>query len=294
MPGLEWLLLVVAGAAILFCVYYLRQAQAPSPVRGSLEAEGLVMGHHVSARLFDGACSGYRAEQNGQVSLLLRLQDAAAPSPTPGEVQAFLAKWKDVRSNGLIPMRRAEARQGGLWILVPWTEARPWKRDSAASQLEPFGRGRSLLDALTALHEQGVIHGRVTPVWLLVEGETVHLLPPAPIHRDPRQLQTLHSSALYLPPEEIKGDKAETPWSDQYGAGVTLALLLDAQQIYKRQNDFMGILQSKVEPRFNLRFAEPVPEAVQDVIKRMLAPLPENRFPSMAEARAAYLQAIPR
>lgn len=145
-----------------------------------------------------------------------------------------------------------------------------------------------ILDALTSLHEQNVIHRDVSPDNILMRDSG------APVLLDlgaARQVIGGMTQALttvlkpgYAPIEQYVDDGTmdQGPWTDVYGVGAVLYYLLvgapPPQAIARMINDPLTNMASAVK-------VEVSPALIETVIKA-LAVKPENRFQSIAELRA--------
>lgn len=145
-----------------------------------------------------------------------------------------------------------------------------------------------ILDALTSLHEQNVIHRDVSPDNILMRDSG------APVLLDlgaARQVIGGMTQALttvlkpgYAPIEQYVDDGTmdQGPWTDVYGVGAVLYYLLvgapPPQAIARMINDPLANMASAVK-------VEVSPALIATVIKA-LAVKPENRFQSIAELRA--------
>ncbi|HEY3449982.1 MAG TPA: protein kinase [Myxococcales bacterium] len=156
-----------------------------------------------------------------------------------------------------------------------------------------------LLRALADAHRHGLVHGNLKPSSvLLVTGpdgkENVRLLELGvaevlrPREAEPRPGNETLGTPLYLAPEQAKGLSA-SPLSDLYSTGVILYELLSGAPPFDR-GDPMQTARAHVEtpiPQFAAGLG--ISPALDRVVCRALAKLPEDRFASaavMAEALA--------
>ncbi len=107
---------------------------------------------------------------------------------------------------------------------------------------------------------------------------------------------TLKSAILgtphYMSPEAIKG-KAVDGRADQYALGCVLFQLLSGRLPF-REDDLMALLtQHMYEPAPPLRQAAPeVPESIAQIVNKLLAKKPEERFASMRDLEQALEREI--
>lgn len=104
---------------------------------------------------------------------------------------------------------------------------------------------------------------------------------------------TVKGKLAYMAPEQVtQSSAALTAHADQYSLGVVLWEMCAARRLFRADNDIalMGmVLQAKV-PRLT-EVAPAVPPALADVVARMVAAEPTDRFPSCAQV-AKELDAV--
>jgi len=141
--------------------------------------------------------------------------------------------------------------------------------------------------ALHYLHEQSVIHRDIKPGNILVSidgtiklgdfGVSYARLPDE--SGEFTRQHTLLGTRQYMAPEILLGETA-THQSDQYALGRTVLRLFEGAEPIS-------------PPRRLDSFRPETPRALADGLARMMELDPRNRFPSVGEARAALLDALP-
>ncbi|MBC2873683.1 MULTISPECIES: serine/threonine-protein kinase [Streptomyces] len=155
-----------------------------------------------------------------------------------------------------------------------------------------------LLDALTAVHAEGVVHRDIKPANLLLEATGTG--PPhlrlsdfgcAMRKGEPRLTETNYVMGTpgYFAPEQMAGEEPDFP-ADLFAVGLVALYLLtgrkpDAGALVGR---FLTEGAPSVPPA-----PDEVPAALWDVLARLLVPDPVLRFRSAAEARTALAAAVP-
>lgn len=156
-----------------------------------------------------------------------------------------------------------------------------------------------IAEAMAFAHEQGVVHRLLRPEVVRVSDRidtpevrvTGFELAKQLDAKGTAVISTLHDDRLRWAAPEILGRFSDAePRSDQFGLGLLLAhLLLDRPLV-----DSTDALRKRgVPPR--LRDANPfISQALDDVVQRMLALTPADRYPSVRAALNAVLEATGR
>jgi serine/threonine-protein kinase len=150
----------------------------------------------------------------------------------------------------------------------------------------------SLLDALAAVHRQGVVHRDVKPGNVMLRSEGV-VLADFGIARSPESLgltaaDKLMGTVPYLAPELFRSEGA-TPAADVYAVGVLAYELLDGRPPFHSDSTAAVMFKHVNEP------PPPLPDYVPDdfvaLLERALAKRPEDRWPDAA-AMAVAVRAV--
>jgi serine/threonine-protein kinase len=159
--------------------------------------------------------------------------------------------------------------------------------------------GVQLFDALDAAHRQGVVHRDLKPANVLVLDEPagrdfVKILDfglAKSVLADDSTIQTSAGHVMgtphYIAPELITGAPSDHR-CDLYGAGVLLYELLNGHPPYSGDDVKTTLLAHLY--RAPARFVD-APRAVREVVLRLIAKDPGQRYPSAREASAALVQA---
>jgi predicted ATPase/GAF domain-containing protein/tRNA A-37 threonylcarbamoyl transferase component Bud32 len=150
----------------------------------------------------------------------------------------------------------------------------------------------SIAGALLAIHERRVIHKDITPRNILVDmsGPRVFLIDFGISARLSRELnaragaRSLEGTPLYVSPEQTgRMNRAVDARSDLYSLGVILYEMLVGQVPFQGQN-FEDVIQAHLmrspAPPHELKPAVPAP--LSDIVMRLLAKTPEERYQSDA------------
>ena len=183
---------------------------------------------------------------------------------------------------------------GQLWFTMPYVEGESLRdrlrRERQLGVEDAVRITREAAAALDYAHRHGVIHRDIKPenILLTVEGDT--LVADFGIARalggDEHLTQTGMSigTPAYMSPEQASGEKTIDARTDVYSLGAVLYEMLAGEPPYTGPTAQAIILKRFSEPVPSVRRARPnVPESVDQVIQRALAPVPADRFATAAQ-----------
>jgi len=157
---------------------------------------------------------------------------------------------------------------------------------------------RALLDAASYAHGQGVVHRDLKPGNVLTTARGIPKVVDFGIARGERfATVTTTGRAIgtmaYLPPERFVAAIADDPRSDQYALGIMAWEMLGGSRPYADSalgEVLLGIVRT---PPPDLRTVRPdVPPAVFEVVLRMMSLGLDARYRTLADARAAFDEAV--
>lgn len=193
----------------------------------------------------------------------------------------------------------------GVWLAMELVDGVPLAPAAIGRALLPhevLRVARGLLEGLAAAHALGIVHGDVKPANVLVPLGTKTLDTPklidfglgrvtsrAAIADDvgeaaPRE-GTVIGTARWMAPEVLLGAKVDER-SDVYGAGLVLFELLGVGELFAA-DDARSRLRARIIS--SPVFGERVPEPLSDVLARMLARDPSERYQDAGAAHAAVV-----
>lgn len=158
--------------------------------------------------------------------------------------------------------------------------------------------------ALNAAADAGIVHRDVKPENVMVTRGGVakvtdfglaQLNQPTSPKMNLTQIGTTMGTPWYMSPEQIQGEKLDHR-SDQYSFGVTCYHMFAGQPPFPGKNAMAVAVQHlKEEPLPLSSFRGDLPKALSEIIHRMLAKKPADRFQTGAELEAALkrLETVP-
>lgn len=173
-------------------------------------------------------------------------------------------------------------------------ESGPLDLDTALNVLAQVARG------LAAAHAVGVVHRDVKPSNILVQPDGVARVTDFGLARsldadlNATQADTILGTPTYMSPEQCRSQPADKR-ADIYALGLTGWFLLTGRLPYEAKSLGQLIDDQLNTPLPALTAEQPdLPEALDEVLGRMCAKAPDDRFADMGEALAAIERCRPR
>ena len=151
---------------------------------------------------------------------------------------------------------------------------------------------REAAQALQYAHEQGVIHRDIKPENLLLTRDGNTLVADFGIARalgtagDEHLTETglVVGTPAYMSPEQAAGDKSLDARTDQYSLAAVLYEMLAGEAPWTGATAQAITAKRLTEPAPSVRSIRPnVPAAVDEAIRKALAPVPADRFGSLEQ-----------
>ena len=145
-----------------------------------------------------------------------------------------------------------------------------------------------IAEALGAAHERGVVHRDIKPQNVLLSATGDAKVADFGIARAASaatisQASVVMGTASYMSPEQALGEPA-TPRSDLYSLGVVLYEMLTGQLPYSAENPVAVSMKHVNEPLRPPKEVNPrIPQGMDDIVLKLLAKDPEDRYASAAE-----------
>jgi serine/threonine-protein kinase len=193
-----------------------------------------------------------------------------------------------------------------LWFTMPYVDGETLRarlrRERQLPVEDALRISREAAQALQYAHDAGVIHRDIKPENLLLTRDGNTLVADFGIARaieagsdDAKLTETglVVGTPAYMSPEQASGDKGLDARTDVYSLGAVLYEMLAGETPFTGATAQALIVKRLTEPPPSVRSVRPnVPEAVDQAIRRALAPIAADRFATAAQLAQA-LQAAP-
>lgn len=202
--------------------------------------------------------------------------------------------------------------QTGMWEHLPYCtmelvsgsslrqviRSRPAGPADAAWKARVYELGTPLLAALQFIHNHRVVHRDLKPENILVDADGVPRLGDFGLAYMQSALArrsqdgTLAGTAAYMAPEVFLGRGTDRR-SDLYSLGVVLLELISGRAPYQETEPWAILGRAMADgPLLLSSLEEGVPVELVQVLRRLTAPLPEDRYFSAADAWEPWLSAM--
>ncbi len=194
---------------------------------------------------------------------------------------------------------------GRLWFTMPYVEGESLRGRLARERQLPLEDAlrvaREAAQALQYAHDHGVVHRDIKPENLLLTRDGNTLVADFGIARalssgaaESRLTETglAVGTPAYMSPEQAAGDRGIDARTDVYSLGAVLYEMLAGEPPYTGATTQAILAKRFTEPPPSLRAARSsVPESVDQAIRKALAPVPADRFSTMAQFAQALATA---
>jgi serine/threonine-protein kinase len=170
-------------------------------------------------------------------------------------------------------------------------------QNGGISLTESAGILNDVSGALQLAHSRGIIHRDVKPSNILLDEAGGAYLSDFGFAYVSESSHSLTGSVLigtpaFMSPEQCRGETVDER-SDQYSLGAVLFLLTTGRLPYEAETPMGMVVKHIHDPLPRPRSINPyLPDAIEAVILRAMAKLPQDRFESMEALNQAYQQAL--
>ena len=203
-------------------------------------------------------------------------------------IQARSIKHSDPLRDALAGALMAPDRTRG-----PWADGRGEPPGSLAAALAHGAAGwgwtatmgARVAASLAALHRLGHVHGDVRPATIVMDPDSDAARGPWDGRRRERQVEGSSNRSTYWAPELFSGASV-SPSTDQYALGVVLVATLTGNRLPEAKGNGAG-RSARLRQLLRALGATGCPPALLDVIAKMTAAEPSDRYPTMVAVAAA-------
>src|SRR5499425_868700 len=229
------------------------------------------------------------------VALKVLLPELAA-SLGPDRFQREIKLVARLQHPHILTVHDSGETAGQLWFTMPYVEGESLRdrlrRERQLPVDDALRIAREAAQALQYAHQHGVIHRDIKPENLLLTDDGNTLVADFGIARglqagggsDEKLTDTglVVGTPAYMSPEQAAGDRTLDARSDIYSLASVLYEMLAGEPPFTGPTMQSMIVKRLTEPPPSVRGARPaVPEAVDQAIRKALAPLAADRFGSM-------------
>ncbi len=193
-------------------------------------------------------------------------------------------------------------REGRLFLVMEFikgTTLRDHLPPEGLTVPETMGIMRGLSSGLAHAHKLGVVHRDLKPDNVMINhNKQVKIMDLGLAKRDENKTAITKTgdtfgTPAFMAPEQIAGSTTPDPRTDQYAVGVMLFELLTGHRPFEEEDSLQMIMKHlQAEPPSIREYKPELPEAAAQVVAKMLAKDPSQRYPNMQAACAALEDAL--
>lgn len=192
-------------------------------------------------------------------------------------------------------------KDGSSYVVYEGFDGEPLKNSIGAGTQYSIGRAagivRQIANAIGTAHENGFIHGNLTPDSILISSSdgTVKVFDFERASRGfyRRSDKRSNVGVAYLAPENFSGLRSIDSRADIYSLGILLFQMLSGEVPFKGETPTDVMLKHAEEevPALS-EFRKDIPADLQDVVRKSLAKEPDDRYQTASEFVADLDKAV--
>lgn len=188
----------------------------------------------------------------------------------------------------LVRAYQSGEKNGRLWLVMDYIsggELKDWLSKSERTVDEMLLLFQQVCSGLEYAHQNDVIHRDLKPDNILITDDGKAVIADFGLARGKHyetitKTNTTLGTPIYMPPEQVVGGTG-SPSGDLYGLGCILYEMLSGRPPFE-QTDVLVLLQEKLNGKLPPSLDD-VPKELNDIVFKLLAYSPEERFQSASE-----------
>ena len=263
------------------------------------EAGQLVGDYQVLAQLGAGGMGRvYKVRNvisNREEAMKILLPDFASDKDLAARFMAEIRTLATLEHPGIAQLRTAFQSNNQFVMVMEYVEGTTLEKLAAATRIpvdKVLDYAGQVLEALSYAHSRGVIHRDIKPANIMITTHGLVKLMDFGIAKSTEDMQltrpgTTMGSVYYMSPEQVRGGAIDAR-SDLYSFGVTLYEMLTGRKPFQADTSYTVLnAQLNQAPTPPVEVNPAIPAALNDIILRAMAKLPEQRFQTANEFRDA-------